>query len=347
MGRPTKVRPPPRAWQATGGGLGLLQAELLASLPQSKRLPYAADADMVAAAAKLNEAFEWFALWSVGEHKRAPHHEVRDWFNQVADQAAGLLHALGHDKPALADHGFQDVLTHLIVTKPHPSEKAPLRERHAQHKMEALARRVMPEAYVLAEQDGESDTGWEIANDCINKRLKATLELLQLLASRGTVHHASLVKKGGRDREEARKHLFTGLADQYRHLFGRLPAVPSATVPKLQAGLGKRQSLPKGPALDWFGALLDLVGARAAEALPHCQPGGAIPDPNREAMLAELMGLEAAAGRGKASDGLAHWIREAAAILAKRPPSAKPTAECIKIRSGRRTARTPIEDLFG
>jgi len=186
--------------------------------------------------------------------------------------------------------------------------------------MEALARRAMPEAYVQTEREGASNPGWEIANACIKERLKATLDLLQLFATRGAAHHASLVKQGGREPEEARKHLLVNLAIQYERLFGRLPAAPSPTLAAAeQAAWGGRESLPKGPALSWFRALLDLIGTGAAESLPHSQSAGAAPDSDREVMLRELIDLAAAARKGKAADGLAHWIRDAAAICAARP----------------------------
>ncbi len=349
MGRPAKVRPPPRSGQASGGSLGLIQANDLAELkqakdlagsPQSKWPPYLTGTDFAAAAGELNEAFEWFALFATGQHRRAPHTEVRDWFKQVAGQATDLLHALGHDRPPLDAHGFQDVVTLLIVAKPHP-DAGPERERHAQHRMERLARRAMPDAYSQVEREGATNPGWEVANHCINERLKATLELLQLLATHGARHHSALVKWGGREREEARQHLMVILAGQYERLFGRLPAAPSPTMPAAeQAAWGGRETIPKGPALAWFRALLDLIGTRAAEALTHAQPGGAAPDPNRVAMLRELVDLATAARKGKAADGLAHWIRKAAAIQARHPPP-------VEIAPDPHFTPDPLEELVG
>lgn len=318
MGRPPKVRPPPRAGRASGGALELLQAEDLAGLSKSRWLIYLAGTDFAAAARELNKAFEWFALFATGQCNRASHSAIRDSFCQLDDLATGLLHALGHDRPHLAPQGFQDVLAHLIITMPHPDRGPP--ERHAQHRMETLARRAMPEAYAQREREGVSNPGWEIANLCLKDRLKATLELLQLLAPRGAEHHGALVKKGGRERKEARKQLMVILAGQYERLFGKLPKVLSGTPTKAERAAGElRPSLPKGPAMAWFRALLSLIGTRAAEALPHSQAGGTAPDPDREAMLRELVKLNAAASEGNA-DGLAHWIREAVLIRAKHPP---------------------------
>lgn len=341
MGRPAKVRPPPRAWQAGGCGVEMLQAECLARLPQSKRLPYVAGTDFAAIASELNSAFGWFALFATGQHRRAPHSEVRDWFKQVAGQATDLLHALGHDRPHLAAHGFQDVLTHLIVTKPQPDGGPPKREQDAQLRMETLARRAMPEAYAQAEREGASDPGWKLANDSINKRLKATLELLQLLATRGAGHQGALVKKGGREREEARQNLMVLLTGHYKRLFGKLPKVLSATPTKAErAASGARDTIPKGPAMVWFRALLDLIGTRAAETLRHSQSGGAAHDPDREAMLRELIKLAVAAQKSRAADGLAHWIREATAIQAKHPT-------LVEIAPDPDFTPIPLEELFG
>lgn len=350
MGRPAKVRPPPRCCQATArGSLDMLRVDHLAGLPQSNRLPYVKNADLSAAAEELNTAFERFAFWSAFQHRRAPPSEVRDWFSQVADQATGLLHALGHDRPFLAEHGFYEVINHLQNdAKPRLDGGPPDREQHAQHRMESLARRAMPEAYAKEEREGESNPGWQIAQNALKDRLKPTLELLHLLAKRGAACNAARIRKGGREQEEARKHLFVALSQAYARVFGKLPAAPSATPTKAEKDAGElRASLPKGPALNWFGALLDLVGTRAAEALPHCQPGGAAPDPDRAGMLCELMGLAAAAKKGKAADGLAHWIRGAAAVCAKNTPPVEFTGGQVKIRFERRIPRTPIEDVFG
>lgn len=325
MGRPSKVQPPPRAWQASGTVPDLLQAQHLADLPRSEQRPYLAGADLAAAAAELNEAFEWYALWAAGQHNRAPHGEVRDWFGQVAGQATDLLHALGHDRPALCDRGFKDVITHLMDARPHPGSATggPDRERDAQHDLERLTRLAAPDAFAAAERDHSPNPAWEAAQEIINTRLKATMELLHLLASRGAERRGALVTQGGRDPEEARKHLFVNLARQYEHLFGKLPGAPSPTPTKTERAAGeRRQSLPKGPALDWFSALLALVGTQAEQALPSCQLGGAAPDPDREKLLRELLDLSATARKGKAQDGLAHWIREAASACVKpRPPT--------------------------
>jgi len=341
VGRPSKVRPPPRAWKASGAIPDLLQAEHLAALPQTKRLAYLPGTDLSAATMELNKKFEWYALWAAGEHSRATRSERRDWFKQVSGQAADMLHALGHDRAAPSGASFEDVLLHLIVTKPHPGSVtgAPGEEWYAQHKLERLVRFAAPEACALAKQQGASFPAWETAQESIGARLHATLELLQLLGDRGTKHWAARVAKGGQP-ERARKHLVANLAGQYERLFGRLPGAPSATPTKVeQDAKEKRASLPKGHALDWFRALLDLIGTRATDALPACQPGGAAPNPDREKLLHEFINLAVAARKGKAADGLAHWIRDGATAWAQRPPP-------IIFVPDPDFTPTPLEELF-
>lgn len=322
MGRPPKVRPPPRAWKASGTIPDLLQAEHLETLPQNKRRLYLPGTDLPAAAAELNRTFESYALWAAGEHNRATRSELRDWFKQVSGQAANILHALGHDRAAPSGASFEDVLLHLIVTRPNPGSVtgAPGEEWYAQHKLECLTRLGAPEAYALTKQQGASFPAWEIAQESIGARLHATLALLQLLSDRGAKYYAARVAKGGQS-EKARKHLIANLAGQYERLFGRLPGAPSFTRTKAEEAAGeRRESLPKGHALEWFRALLDLIDTRAKEALPACQPGGVAPNPERGNLLHELVDLAGTARKGKAADGLAHWIRDGAAAWARRPP---------------------------
>lgn len=288
MGRPRKVRPPPRAWKASGTIPDLLQADHLAALPQNKRRAYLPGTDLPAAAAELQETFAWYALRAAGEHSRATRSELRNWFKQVSGQATDMLLALGHNRADPSGASFEDVLLHVAVIRPHSGSvtDAPGDELYAQQKLERLARLAAPEAYALAKQQGASFPAWEIAQESIGARLNAMLALLQLLSDRGATHYAARVAKGGQP-EKARKHLIADLAGHYERLFGRLPGAPSATPTKAeQDAKERRASLPKGPALDWFRALLDLIGTRAKDALPACQPGGGRPIPTGKSCYA-------------------------------------------------------------
>ena len=322
MGRSANVNPPPRAQQASGTIPAILHAKHLRDLPQTKRRSYVAGTDLSAAAVQLGLAFEWYALWAAGQHRHAPRHELRDWFKQVVGQTTDLLHALGHDRPALSDRGSYEMMVNLIVTKPHPGAvtDGPDRERNAQHDMERLACLAAPDLYAAACRDNADESGWDAACNGINKRLKPMLELLRLLAGRGAEHHARRVTRGGKKREVARKDLFVCLAGQYERLFGTLPGAPSATITRAQEASGNRRTtLPKGPALDWFKALLDIINTEANAALPTYQASGMTPNLSTEMLLGELITLTAAARKGRAGDGLAHWIREGAAEWARRP----------------------------
>lgn len=319
----------------------LLQAADLAVLPQTPKWRYMPGADLSTAAVELNELFGWYALWAAGQHARAPRNEVRDWCGQIAGQASNLMHALGLDCGSLPGKRFEDVLLHFAVAWPDPdlTTGGPPRELQARHMLDRLVYRAQPELFE-AERDLTSDPAREVAWDCIGTRLAATLRLLQLPAERSQGHYASRVAKGG-TRQEARKHLFCNLAGTYERLFGCLPGAPSHAATTAEQAAGERRStLPKGPALEWHRALLRLIGARAADALPLCAPSGATPDADRTVLLGELVGLAAAAAKGKAADGLAHWIRESSAIVARRPPVVTEVYTPDH-------PPTPFEDLFG
>ncbi len=342
MGRRPAVRPPPPAWKASGYVPDLLRAADLAALPQTRKRSYVERADLAAVAEGINKLFGMYALWAAGEHARAPRHEVRDWCQQVARQADELTFALGLHRPSqIGKH--EDALLHLAVAWPHPEDarEGAGREWHARHTLDRLARHAQPELLKATQLDRAHDPGREVAVECIGTRLAATLGVLQLLASRAADYTASHVAKGGTP-QEARKHLFCNLADTYECLFGCLPGAPSHTRTTAEEAAGERRStLPKGPALEWHRALLRLIGTRAAEMLPLCAPGGPVPDIDRAVLLGELVSLAAAAAKGKAGDGLAHWIREGSADRARRLPEPPHEADDLDFTP------TPFEDIFG
>ena len=74
--------------------------------------------------------------------------------------------------------------------------------------------------------------------------------------------------------------------------------------------------------------------------LPLYAPGGPTPDADRAVLLSELVGLAAAAAKGKGGDGIAHWIREGVARW-KRYPQPPPQEE------ERQGVPISLETLFG
>ncbi len=154
--------------------------------------------------------------------------------------------------------------------------------------------------------------------ESIGERLSATLQLLEFLAERGAKFHAGRIKHGGSEREEARKRLFYLLAGEYKGLFGTLPTGGSPTVSPAVEG-EPRETLPGGPAIRWFSALLGLVGERARAAVQPREPATHMPQiADCNALLAELVALVSAAkGKSGKSDALAHWIREGSADWAR------------------------------
>lgn len=295
-------------------------------MPQTPKRCYLAGADLSAAAVELNDLFGWYALWVTGQHMCAPREQVVNWCQQVAKQADELTFALGLDDGNRPGPHFQDALLHLAVAWPHPEETTvgPDREGQARHMLGRLAREAQPELFHATERGEAYDPGRDVAWECIGSRLGAALRILQLLASRA----GDTEPPKGRPPEAARNHLFYQLAGTYERLFGCLPSASSSTVTNAQRDAGeKRSTLPKGPALTWFRALLKLVGERASDALPLCAPNGPTPDGDLAALLGELVSLTATAARSKALDGLAHWIREASDGQARRPPEPNPEAD--------------------
>lgn len=342
MSRPPAVRPPPPALKGSGYVPDLLQAADLANLPQTRKRSYVAGADLAAVAEGINELFGWYALWAAGEHARAPRHEVRDWCRQVARQAGELTFALGMSRQSQPGQ-HADALLHLAVAWPHPEDATENagREWHARGTLARLAWQAQPELVKATQLKQAHDTERQVAYECISKRLAAALDVLQLLASRAGDYTASYVAKGGTP-QRARKRLFCNLAGTYERLFGRLPGAPSHTRTRAEENAGEQRStLPKGPALAWHRALLDLIGTRAGEMLPLCAPGGPAPGADRAVLLGELVSLAAAAAKGKAGDGLAHWIREGSADKARRLPEPPPEADDPDFTP------TPFEEMFG
>lgn len=313
MGRPANVRPPPRAWRASGALPDLLQADDLARLPQSRERRYVAGADLAAGAAAINEALGWYVLWAAGRHERAQRNEVRDWCHAVAKQAEGLLTslALGGAEPGSATQ--EDVQLHLANGWPYPSEDTggPATELYDKHRLHRFVGTAQPELLKATVLDHAHDPVREVSFDCIGPRLGGTLRVLQMLATRAGDHYAANAKRG-KPPEEARKHLFCNLAGIYERLFGCLPTVPAPTVSKAKRAAGElRETLPSGPALAWFRALMTWLGQRAADARPSYTSDGSTPDPEKVALLDVVTTLAVDAAKGKAADGLAGWIREA------------------------------------
>ena len=322
MGRPPSILPPPRAWKASGTIPDLLQADDLKALPQTERRSYLPNANLHAAATELNAIFESYALWAAGEHSRATRSERRNWFEQINQLAVNMRYSLGLDQPDLHGASFEDVLLHMIATNPFSGSatESSGEERYAQHKLEHLARIAAPEAYAIAKRQGRSPLTWEIVQEIIGDRFHATLAMVQMLSDRGKNYYGARLRKGGQS-EKARKELFTSLAGQYERLFGRLPKIALATPTTAEQAAGeRRQSVPKGHVLNWFLALLNLIGSEAERALSVCKPDGLLPNPEREKLLLELKDLASTASESKAKDGPAHWIRDGAATWAKRPP---------------------------
>lgn len=343
VGRPAKARPPPHAWNASGSVPDLLRADDLPILAKAAGQSHTSNADLTAIVSAINELFAWHALWSAGQHKRAPPSEVRDWCKQLAKQARDLLHALGHDRDYLSSPSFKDAQQHLNTAWPQLGSVTggPDRERHALYKIESITRRAIPERYEALERDRAENPARDAAWDCIGARLGMTLHLLQILSDRSAAYHAQQVRRGGSDPEEARKHLFCLLSREYERLFGHPPAVPSPVVSKARRKAGeKRDTLPGGPGFRWFRALLDLLGSRAKAMLEASKQGDIPLEAERDGLLNELIGLVAASTKGAAGDGLAHWIREGSADWTRRPP---PCPEPVDPAP----PPTPFEDLFG
>lgn len=342
MGRRPSVRPPPPGWKASGFVPDLLQAVDLAALPQTRKRSYVAEADLAAVAEEMNKLFGWYAIWAAGEHARAPRHEVRDWCQQVARQAGELTFALGLDRQSQPGQ-HTDALLHLAVAWPHPGEATECADRDF-HDLGTLARlggKAQPELLKATQLDRAYDPSRNIAFECIGDRLAATLGVLQLLATRAGDYTGSRVRKGGTP-EKARKRLFVSLGGVYERLFGRLPGAPSHTRTETEKAAGElRLTLPKGPALEWHRALISLIGTRAGEMLAPCSPGGPAPDADRATLLGELVSLAAAAAKGTAGDGLAHWIRDGSAARAQRLPEPSPDAHDPDFTP------TPFKEIFG
>jgi hypothetical protein len=342
MGRPSTVRPPPPALKGSGYVPGLLQAADLEALPQTRKRSYVAGADLAAAAGELNKWFDRYALGAAARNARAPRHEVRDWCHQVARQAGELTFALGLDR-RLQSGQHEDALLHLAAAWPHPEDamEGAGREWYARHTLDRLVGEAQPELLKATQRDGAHDPRHEVAWKSIGARLAAALGVLQLLATRAGDYNASRVAKGGTP-QEARKRLFCNLSGSYERLFGCLPGAPSHTRTTAEEAAGEgRSTLPKGPALEWYRALLRLIGTRAGEMLSSCGPGSQAPDADRAALLGELMSLAAAAAKSRAADGLAHWIREGSAERAQRGPEPPPEAVDPDFTP------TPLDEIFG
>lgn len=342
MGRPRTVRPPPPALKGSGYVPDLLQAADLANLPQARKRSYVAGADLAVVAGEMNKWFDRYAFGAAAQRARAPRHEVREWCRQVARQAGELTLALGLDRQSKPGQ-HTDALLHLAVAWPHPEDATENagREWHARGTLAHLAWQAQPELVKATQLEQAHDTERQVAYECISKRLAAALGVLQLLASRAGDYTASHVAKGGTP-QRARKRLFCNLAGTYERLFGCLPGAPSHTATKAeQAVFNGRESLPKGPALEWHRALLGLIGTRAREMLSLCAPGGPAPDAGRTVLLGELVSLAANAAKGKAGDGLAHWIREGSADKSRRLPELPPEADDPDFTP------TPFEEMFG
>jgi len=344
MSRPSKIKPPPPARQASGTIPPLLQPDDLAMLAAKAKQRHVAEVDIAAVTSDLNKILDDYALWSRVAAAGAPPSEIRDWCKQVACQAGDLAHALGHDRTDPLGGHYENMLLHLNAAWPYSGSVSgsPDQERHALHKLEGLARLAAPDLYAAAEQKGANERAQEVAWGSIGKRLAATLRLLQLMADRGRDHHAGRVKHGGRERENARRHLFFLLAGQHERLFGRLPRVPSPVRSKAQKARGDlRVTRPSGPAFRWFGALLELIRERAQEVQCSCPASGMALDANRSAALDELAALAIAAeGRSTSSDALAHWIRDGSKAWEQRLPSCPdPIDPDFK--------PTPLKDLLG
>ncbi len=344
MGRPANVRPPPRAWRASGALPDLLQTDDLANLPQPRGRRYVAEADLAATAAAINETLGWYALWAAGKLEKAQRNEVRDWCHAVAKQAEGLLTslALAGAEPGGATH--EDVQLHLVNGWPYPSEDTggPAKDLYDKHRLHRFAGTAQPEMLKAKVLDHAHDLVREVSFNCIGARLGGTLRVLQLLATRAGHHYAAHAKRG-KTPEEARKHLFCNLTGIYERLFGCLPTVPAATVSKAKRAAGElRETLPSGPALAWFRALIAWLGQRAADARPSYAPGGSNPDPEKVALLDVVTTLAADAAKGKAADGLAIWIREA---TDERERLARFKREPIQ-EDDTDFEPTPIEELF-
>ncbi len=252
-------------------------------------------------AEQIKDILEWYPQWALIEQRREPPAPIRDWCNQVSEQANDLLFALGLGPAERGSQAHQNALQHLNPGWGQKDQK----DGYALLQLDRLAALAAPEHWRQRLDDSWGTTGRDVFGTSEWTRLTAALRLVESLAARAAKYHARIEAPGGKGRGGARLGLFIDLSRAYKDLFGALPTVARQ----------RRQDDPDsfrntGPSWTFFRLLLDHVQATALQELERLPPNET--NDVRAGWMELVKAASTASGMGGEGDPLMHLLRDSA-----------------------------------